>query len=109
MLRRLAIVDTTLSKAEISSLKRLYKKYPLLHTCWKGNALMVKTNYSVARVVTYTKQNIGKAERHKERKNTNYSNINVDSEQTKNNVYYKTCNTTYNERLKELVDENKIS
>ena len=70
---------------------------------------MVKTNYSVARVVTYTKQNIGKAERHNERKNTNYSNINVDSEQTKNNVYYKTCNTTYNERLKELVDENKIS
>ena len=70
---------------------------------------MVKTNYSVARVVTYTKQNIGKAERHNERKNTNYSNINVVSEQTKNNVYYKTCNTTYNERLKELVDENKIS
>ena len=70
---------------------------------------MVKTNYSVARVVNYTKQNIGKAERHNERKNTNYSNINVDSEQTKNNVYYKTCNTTYNERLKELVDENKIS
>lgn len=70
---------------------------------------MVKTNYSVARVVTYTKQNIGKAERYNERKNTNYSNINVDSEQTKNNVYYKTCNTTYNERLKELVDENKIS
>ncbi len=25
---------------------------------------MEKTNYSVARVVTYTKQNIGKAERH---------------------------------------------
>ena len=49
---------------------------------------MVKTNYSVARVVTYTKQNIGKAERHNERKNTNYSNINVDSEQTKNNIYY---------------------
>ena len=63
---------------------------------------MVKTNYSVARVVTYTKQNIGKAERHNERKNTNYSNINVDSEQTKNNVYYTTCNTTYNERLKEI-------
>lgn len=70
---------------------------------------MGKTNYSVARVVTYTKQSIGKAERHNERKNTNYSNINVDLEQTKNNIHYKTCNTTYNERLKELVDENKIS
>lgn len=29
---------------------------------------MEKTNYSVARVVTYTKQSIGKAERHNERK-----------------------------------------
>ncbi len=70
---------------------------------------MSKTNYSVARVVTYTKQSIGKAERHNERKNTNYSNMNVDLEQTKNNVYYKTCDKTYNERLKELVDENKVS
>ena len=70
---------------------------------------MGKTNYSVARVVNYTKQSIGKAERHNERKNTNYSNMNVDLEQTKNNVYYKTCNTTYNERLKELVNTGKIS
>ena len=70
---------------------------------------MGKTNYSVARVVTYTKQSIGKAERHNERKNQTYSNMNVDLEQTKNNIHYKTCNTTYNERLKELVDENKVS
>ena len=70
---------------------------------------MDKTNYSVARVVTYTKQSIGKAERHNERKNQTYSNMNVDLEQTKNNVYYKTCNTTYNERLKELVDTGKVS
>lgn len=70
---------------------------------------MNKTNYSVARVVTYTKQSIGKAERHNERKNKVYSNMNVDLEQTKNNVHYKICNTTYNERLKELVDENKVS
>ena len=70
---------------------------------------MGKTNYSVARVVTYTKQSIGKAERHNERKNTNYSNMNVELEQTKNNIHYKTCNTTYNERLKELVDTSKVS
>ena len=70
---------------------------------------MGKTNYSVARVVTYTKQSIGKAERHNERKNQTYSNMNVDLEQTKNNVYYKTCDKSYNERLKELVDENKVS
>ena len=70
---------------------------------------MKKTNYSVARVVTYTKQSISKAERHNERKNQSYSNMNVDLEQTKNNVYYKTCDKTYNERLKELIDENKVS
>lgn len=70
---------------------------------------MGKTNYSVARVVTYTKQSIGKAERHNERKNTNYSNMNVDLEQTKNNIYYKTCDKSYNERLNELVDDGKVS
>lgn len=70
---------------------------------------MGKTNYSVARVVTYTKQSIGKAERHNERKNKVYSNMNVDLEQTKNNVHYKICNTTYNERLKELVDTGTVS
>ena len=70
---------------------------------------MEKTNYSVARVVTYTKQSIGKAERHNERKNQTYSNMNVDLVQTKNNVYYKTCDKSYNERLKELVDTGKVS
>lgn len=70
---------------------------------------MGKTNYSVARVVTYTKQSIGKAERHNERKNKIYSNMNVDLEQTKNNVYYKTCDKSYNERLNELVDDGKVS
>ena len=70
---------------------------------------MGKMNYSVARVVTYTKQSISKSERHNERKNKVYSNMNVDLEQTKNNVHYKTCNTTYNERLKELVDTGKVS
>ena len=42
---------------------------------------MSKTNYSVARVVIYTKQNIEKVERHNERKNQIYSNMNVDLEQ----------------------------
>ena len=70
---------------------------------------MEKTNYSVARVVTYTRQSIGKAERHNERKNQTYSNMNVDLEQTKNNIHYKTCDKSYNERLKELVDTGKVS
>ena len=70
---------------------------------------MDKTNYSVARVETYTKTSITKAERHNERKNKSYSNMNVDLEQTPNNIHYKKCETTYNEKLKELVDNGQVS
>ena len=68
-----------------------------------------KTNYSVARVETYTKTSITKAERHNERKNKSYSNLNVDLEQTPNNVHYKRCETTYNEKLKEMLDSGQVS
>ena len=68
-----------------------------------------KTNYSVARVETYTKTSITKAERHNERKNKSYSNMNVDLEQTPNNVHYKRCETTYNKKLKELIDSGQVS
>ena len=68
-----------------------------------------KTNYSVARVETYTKTSITKVERHNERKNKSYSNMNVDLTQTPNNVYYKRCETTYNEKLKELIDSKQVS
>ena len=68
-----------------------------------------KTNYSVVRVETYTKTSITKAERHNERKNKSYSNMNVDLEQTPNNIHYKRCETTYNEKLKELIDSKQVS
>ena len=70
---------------------------------------MDKTNYSVARVETYTKTSITKAERHNERKNKSYSNMNVDLEQTHNNIHYKRCETTYNEKLKEMLDIGQVS
>lgn len=70
---------------------------------------MDKTNYSVARVETYTRVSIVKAERHNERKNKSYSNMNVDLTQTPNNVHYKKCKSTYNERLKEMIDDGEIS
>ena len=70
---------------------------------------MEKTNYSVARVQTYTRASIIKAERHNERKNTTYSNMNVDLAQTQNNVHYKKCDGTYNERLKEMIDTGDVS
>ena len=70
---------------------------------------MDKTNYSVARVETYTRASIVKAERHNERKNKSYSNMNVDLIQTPNNVHYKKCESTYNEKLKEMIDDGEIS
>ena len=70
---------------------------------------MDKTNYSVARVQTYTRASVLKAERHNERKNKTYSNMNVDLTQTPNNVYYKKCDSTYNERLKEMLEDGYIS
>ena len=70
---------------------------------------MKKTNYSVARVETYTRVSIVKAERHNERKNESYSNMNVDLIQTPNNVHYKKCKNTYNERLKEMINDGEIS
>ena len=70
---------------------------------------MNKTNYYVARVVTHTRNNISKFERHNERKNKTYSNMNISPAQTPNNVYYKRCETTLNEKLKEMVDSGLIS
>ena len=68
-----------------------------------------KTNYSVARIVTHTRDNISKFEKHNARKNETYSNMNVDLSQTHNNVYYKNCDTTLNEKVKEMVANGEIS
>jgi len=68
-----------------------------------------KTNYSVARVVTHTIDNISKFEKHNARKNETYSNMNVDLSQTPNNLYYKQCDTTLNEIVKEMVANGQIS
>ncbi len=35
--------------------------------------------------------------------------MNVDLSQTPNNIHYKRCETTYNERLKELIDNKQVS
>lgn len=69
-----------------------------------------KTNYSVARVKAYNTAGVGKIERHNERKNDNYKNMNVVLEQTPNNVRFKDPgDKTYNETLKEMLDDGKVS
>ena len=71
---------------------------------------MARQNYSVARVKTRTQESVGKFERHIERKNEHYANMNVDLERAPMNVQYKGCgDLTYNEMLQRLVDEGKVS
>ena len=70
---------------------------------------MSKKNYSVARVVTHTQSTIGKCERHNERKNESYANMNVDTARCDMNVHFKSCGElTYNEQLNKLLAEKKV-
>ena len=67
-------------------------------------------NYAVARVEQYTKDSIGKAERHIERKNTSYANMNVDLSHSDRNIHFKSAgDLTYNAHLDKLVEDGAIS
>ena len=67
-------------------------------------------NYSVARVEQHTAASIGKSERHIERKNESYENMNVDLSRTPLNVHFKDCGElTYNAWLDKLVAEGTVS
>ena len=67
-------------------------------------------NYAVARVEQYTKDSIGKAERHIERKNKNYANMNVDLSRTGMNIHFKSAgDLTYNAHLDMLVENGAVS
>lgn len=71
---------------------------------------MAKPNMSVARVVKLNASSVGKSERHNERKNTNYKNVNVVPERIPFNVSFKSPgDMTYNEYFDHLVAEGKIS
>ena len=70
---------------------------------------MSKQNYTVARVVTHTRNDIGKFERHIERKNNNYLNMNVDLSQSHRNIQFKKCECTYNDKLNEMVESKQVS
>ena len=70
---------------------------------------MEKQHFSVARVVTHTKENISKFERHDERRNTTYSNTNIVAERTPMNIYFKRYDTTLNQKFDEMVKNGQIS
>ena len=67
-------------------------------------------SYSVARVQQHTAAGIGKPERHNERKNESYENMNVDLSRTPLNVHFKDCGElTYNAYLDKLVADGSVS
>ena len=71
---------------------------------------MTKQNFCVARVETRTRASVGKFERHIERENESYENMNVDLSRTPMNVSFKSCgDLTYNERLDQLIAEGMVS
>ena len=71
---------------------------------------MAKQNFSVARIETRTRATVGKFERHIERKNDSYENMNVDLSRTPMNVSFKNCGElTYNEHLDKMIAAGMVS
>ena len=71
---------------------------------------MARRNMSVARVEKLSAANVGKAERHNERKNESYANLNVVPERIPFNVSFKsTDGLTYNEYFDRLLADGEIS
>lgn len=67
-------------------------------------------DFSVARITRRAKDDVGKFERHIERKNDTYENMNVDLNRTPMNIHFKSCgDMTYNEALDKLVADGTVS
>ncbi len=71
---------------------------------------MPKTDFSCVRVKQYGASSIGASERHNERKNDTYSNINVDPERIPYNIHFKDPgDRTYMEILTEMEEKGMVS
>ena len=57
-------------------------------------------NYAIIRNTKYTTSQLSVVYRHNERKNTNYSNKDINKKLSKVNYSIKECNTTYEKRFK---------
>ena len=69
-----------------------------------------KADMSCARVKKYTSSDVSKAERHNERKNETYENMNVIAERIPYNVHFKKPTfPTYMEQLKQMEQDGKVS
>ena len=71
---------------------------------------MEKVDMSCARVKQYQSSDIGSAERHNERKNSSYDNINVEPDRIPMNIHYRdTGGKSYMDVLRELEADGKVS
>jgi len=69
-----------------------------------------KPDMSCARVKAYTPSTIGAIERHNERKNASYDNINVELDRVKFNVHYKKPEAeSYMETLRKMEADGKVT
>lgn len=64
---------------------------------------------SVARNQGYTRDTVSHIEKHNERKNINYSNIDIVLTQSPNNVYFKKCDSTYLGEFDKMIANGEIS
>ena len=65
-------------------------------------------SYAIIRNAKYKKENLAGLYKHNERKNTNYSNKDINKKNSIKNYSIKTCNTTYNNAIKILQQENNL-
>ena len=65
-------------------------------------------SYAIIRNANYKKENLAGLYKHNERKNTNYSNKDIDKNRAIKNYSIKQCSTTYTNALKILQEENDL-
>ena len=65
-------------------------------------------SYAIIRNANYKRDNLAGLYKHNERKNTNYSNKDINKNNSINNYSIKQCNTTYSKAIKQLIDENDL-
>ena len=65
-------------------------------------------SYAIIRNANYKRDNLAGLYKHNERKNTNYSNKDINKNNSINNYSLKKCNTTYYKAIKQLINENDL-
>ena len=65
-------------------------------------------SYAIIRNANYKKDNLAGLYKHNERKNTNYSNKDINKNNSIKNYSIKQCNTTYSKAINELIKTNDL-